>query len=60
MGVSYDLNDALGSAPSYTYEGLDRVIRLLDGMDLVATYLSDREEPVWLACPRAGGGATKR
>jgi len=47
MGVAYDLTDALGGTTRYVFENLDKVIDLLDAIDIVAKYLSPPEsEPV--------------
>ena len=55
MGVSNDLNNALvgtGSAPSYAFQGLDKVISLLDAMDLVTRFVNEPK-----AEPRPPGSA---
>jgi hypothetical protein len=40
-GVSYGLTDALGSTASYVFENLDKVISVLDAIDLVAKYVNE-------------------
>ena len=52
MQVSYDLTDALGGPTSYVFENLDKVISLLDAMDIVAKYVKEPN-----AEPRPAGGA---
>ncbi len=51
MHVSYDLTDALGTASSYVFENLDKVISLLDAIDIVAKYMKEPK------AERPSGGA---
>lgn len=46
MNVSYALNDAMGTGapPTYVYEGIDRLFRMLTELNLVSAYMSKPKE----------------